>query len=92
MAERVVVALEPVEVEDHQEGWLDRLLEDALEVDEQLPAIAETGQRVGDRLLAGQLEEPAVLAERERRGGRPPRASVAAARADGEDVDPLKWS
>ena len=87
MAERVVVPLEPVEVEDHQQGGLDLgLREEAFEIGQKLSAIAETGQRVGDGLMPRELEQPAILAEghrephddREQRRGR---------ETDGEQVD-----
>ena len=66
MAECVVVPLEAVEVEDHEQARLHaRSLEQALEVGQEFPAIAEAGQRVGDRLPASQFEEPPVLTERD---------------------------
>jgi len=64
MAERVVVALEAIQVEEHQKRRLHGVTVEApCEVVEQLPAVAEAGQQVGRRLLARQLEEAAVLAE-----------------------------
>ncbi len=67
MPERVVVALESVEVEEHEERRLHRVAVEApREIVEQLPAVSEAGQRVGRGLLARQLEEAAVLAERDR--------------------------
>ena len=65
--ERVVVPLEAVEVEDHQEGRLDLgLREESFEIGQELPAIAETRQRIGHRLEPRELEEAAILAERHR--------------------------
>ncbi len=64
VAERVVVPLEPVEVEDHQQGGLDfRRREEAFEVGQELPTIAEAGQRVGDGLMPRELEQAAIFAE-----------------------------
>ena len=64
MPEGVVVALEAVEVEEHDDGRRDGLAaESPLEVGEELASIAEARQCVGGRLVARQLEEPAVLAE-----------------------------
>jgi len=65
VAESVVVPLEPVEVEDHQQGGLDLGLgEEAFEIGQELSTIAETGQRVRDGLVPRELEQPAILAER----------------------------
>src|SRR6266508_4325840 len=64
MAEAVVVTLEAVEVEEHQQrrsGML--LVQPPLEVEDELAAVEETRERVGDRLMAGQLVEPRVLPE-----------------------------
>jgi len=90
MAEGVVVPLEAVEVEDHQQAaWRVRSVEQAIEIRQEPSAISETGQRVGDRFVPGELEEPAVLAEghcepdddREQRRRR---------QAEGEQVDPVE--
>ena len=47
MAERVVVLLEAVQVEEREHDLRRRLVEAPLEVVEQLPAVAETGEDVG---------------------------------------------
>ena len=63
VAEGVVVALEAVEVAQHEDVGL-AAVEPRLEVGEQPAAVAEAGQRVGDRLVAHGLEDAEVLAER----------------------------
>ena len=64
VAEAVVVALEAVQVEDHQENWRGVILaESALEVPDELASIAETRENVGDRLELRELEEPTILVE-----------------------------
>ena len=70
MAERVVVGLESVEVED-AEG--DRLVaaertDHALDVGEQLAAVAETGQRVGGRIEMAAATRPHRVEEGDREG------------------------
>ena len=68
---RVVVALEAVEVEEHEERRRHGLaFETALEIGEELSAVRETCEGIGRRLRSGQLEEAAVLAERRRRVAR----------------------
>ena len=67
MPEAVVVALEAVQVQDHQEDRPPRwIVEHCLQVGHEPPAVAETGEHVRDRLLAGEREESPVLAERDR--------------------------
>ena len=57
VAERVVVALEAVEVEQHQQRRRHGVAgQPPLEVGEELTPIREARERVGRRLLAGQLE------------------------------------
>ena len=70
MAERVVVVLEAVEVEEDQRvrtagrGG-------ALEVVDERAAVGELGQLVGERLVAGGPQEPEVLGEHQDRAGDP---------------------
>ena len=67
VAERVVVALESVEVEQHEECRPHGVgAQTALEVGEQLATIAEPRQRIRGRFPMRELEEAAVLAERHR--------------------------
>ena len=67
MSEAVVVALEAVEVEDHEEGRDGPLLGQAgLEVEDQFAPVEQTGEGVGDRLVVRQLEQLLVLPERRR--------------------------
>jgi hypothetical protein len=62
--EAVVVALESVEVEHHQEGRARVApVETVLEIEHELAPVVETGQCIGDRLLPRQVEEPLVLSE-----------------------------
>ena len=65
MTERVVVALEAVEIEEDEQG---RCLgvQSVLEIREQLPPVGEPGERVGLGLRPATPEEPCVLAEGER--------------------------
>ena len=64
MAERVVVALEPVEVEDDQdEGRAIRVGAGTLEVGQQLAAVAEPGERIRNGQLTALGQDQRVLAE-----------------------------
>ena len=64
--ERVVVALEAVEVEDHQHRR-HRLvrLERRVEVDQEPAPVPEAGERVGDGVVPREHVEPRVLPERQ---------------------------
>ena len=65
MAEGVVVGLESVEIEDHQEGGLDlRAREAMFEIVEELPTVPEARERICRRLVARELEQPPVLPDR----------------------------
>ena len=91
VAERVVVVLEAVEVEQHQHERLGgrRARQLALERARERAPVAEAGQRVGLRLLARRAQHRDVVAEGEhrarhhrhqRRGGEPDRDQVEVAR------------
>ena len=90
VAEAVVVALEPVEVEEHQHRRCDRVTrQPPFEVGNELTAVGETGEGVGGRLYAGQREQPSVLAERDREShdDQPERRRR---EHDGEEVQPVE--
>ena len=81
VAEGVVVALEAVQVEEAEQHGL-AAVERAVEVLHQPPAVAEPGERVGDRVVAAGLQHPRVgpeghahphHREEQRRGGQPDR-------------------
>src|SRR5207248_2035664 len=59
VAERVVVALEAVEVEDREQPRpvLSSILELALEIGDELPPVRQPGQRVGQRLLLAPFDQ-----------------------------------
>jgi hypothetical protein len=62
--EAVVVSLEPVQVEDHQEGEGGVFRrEPFVEVGDQLSAVRKPRQRVRDGLVLRQVEEAPVVAE-----------------------------
>jgi len=65
VAEAVVVALEPVEVEDHEESR-DRMfvVQPAFQVGDELAPIGQACQRIRDRLVPRKPEETTVLSER----------------------------
>jgi len=67
VSERVVVDLEPVEVEQHQHERVPdvRLAEVVLDLLHEAPSIPKPRQRVGERLLAAALEQSQLLAEGE---------------------------
>ena len=84
MAERVVVALEPVQVEENEH------LRAALrlgEILEQPAPIAESGQGVGERLLPAQPNHPKVVEEDENQP-EDQRADAGRAERQGERVNP----
>ena len=84
VAERVVVALEPVQVEENE------YLRAALrlgEILEQPAPIAESGQGVGERLLAAQPNHPEVVEEDENQP-QDQRADAGGAERQGERVNP----
>ena len=68
MAERVVVGLEPVEVEQHQDGGRPGV-ECRAEVDHQLAPVPDARERIRLRFDAGLCEQLHLLAERERHPG-----------------------
>ena len=64
--ERVVVALEAVEVEDHQHRRRRPVrLERRVEVDQEPAPVPEAGERVGDGVVPREHVEPRVLPERQ---------------------------
>jgi hypothetical protein len=68
MAEAVVVLLEAVEVQQHQQHALavNESALGALEIADERPAIAETGEDVRARLLAARSQHPQIPGEGER--------------------------
>ena len=68
-------------------GGTGSLAQPPLEIGDELPAVCEPGQGVGGRLLTGQLEKPAVLAERDREADDDERERCRGEH-DGEDVQP----
>ena len=66
MPERVVVRLEPVQVEQKQQSRLvGCLVEELLEAPDERTAVPERGQGIGQRLGAGAPQQREVLLERE---------------------------
>jgi len=64
MAERVVVGLESVEIEDDESKWLVGGSEECLvEVGHEPPTVSQPCQRVGERLLTAPLEEHYAIPE-----------------------------